>query len=130
MLGLGAAAAGLLLAAGRRHAAPDAGSRSVAPAPEVELALALTPAGVTPEQTGVPKGRRVHLTVVNRRPRPATLALDGYRDRLTIGAIAPGAEWHGQFLADRPGEDFAWIVDGEPAGRLAVQGSHLVEGHR
>jgi hypothetical protein len=58
------------------------------------------------------------------------LALAGYEDRLAIPALSPGATWSGEFIADRPGEDFAWLLDGVPAGRLAVTGSHLVEGHR
>ena len=52
------------------------------------------------------------------------------RNRPAAAPLAPGAGWTGEFLADRPGEDFAWLLDGEPAGRLTVTGSHLVEGHR
>ena len=29
-----------------------------------------------------------------------------------------------------PGEDFAWLLNGKPAAKLRVAGSHLVEGHR
>jgi hypothetical protein len=68
--------------------------------------------------------------VEHRGAATARLTLAGYEDRLDIPALAPGAGWTGQFLADRPGEDFAWLLDGQPAGRLTVTGSHLVEGHR
>jgi hypothetical protein len=75
-------------------------------------------------------GRTVALAVTNRDRTPRRLRLAGYEDRVDTGALAPGATWHGGFVADRPGDDFAWLVDGRPAGRLDVRGSHLVEGHR
>ena len=49
---------------------------------------------------------------------------------VTGGAGFIGANYVHHVLADRPGDDFAWIVDGAAVGRLVVQGSHLVEGHR
>jgi hypothetical protein len=54
----------------------------------------------------------------------------GYEDRLGAVRVAPDSLWRGEFVADRPGQDFAWVLDGAPAGRLEVAGSHLVEGHR
>ena len=46
-------------------------------------------------------------------------------------AEVPGkASARAEFTADRPGDDFAWIVNGIPAARLTVSGSHLIEGHR
>jgi hypothetical protein len=68
--------------------------------------------------------------VVHRGTGPARLALMGYEDRLGVAEVAPGATWRASFVADRPGDDFAWMLDGAPAGRLRVSGSHLVEGHR
>ena len=42
-----------------------------------------------------------------------------------------GTSWiDEQVFADRPGDDFAWEVNGQVAGKLTVSGSHLVEGHR
>ncbi|MEP7029293.1 MAG: hypothetical protein ABI960_11920, partial [Candidatus Eisenbacteria bacterium] len=78
----------------------------------------------------VPANHRVLLTLVNRGSHPVVVQLAGYEDRITPGPLAPDSAWSGSFLADRPGEAFAWLVDGEPRGRLAVTGSHLVEGHR
>jgi hypothetical protein len=99
-------------------------------APVVELTLGILEGRMTPAVASVAKGSRVRLRVDYRGERPASLALAGYEDRLAIPALAPGAVWTGEFLADRPGEDFAWLLDGEPAGRLTVTGSHLVDGHR
>jgi hypothetical protein len=99
-------------------------------APVVSLALDACDSTVVPESAQVPKDHRVRLTVTNRGRTPARLVLSGYEDRLSIPPLPPGAAWSGEFLADRPGEDFAWILAGQPAGRLTVTGSHLVEGHQ
>lgn len=98
--------------------------------PALALALEIRGGGIAPSLAQAPKDHRVRLSVTNRDAVPARLALAGYEDRITIPVIAPGATWTGEFLADRPGDDFAWLLDGVPAGRLAVTGSHLVEGHR
>jgi hypothetical protein len=68
--------------------------------------------------------------MTNAGTAAATIALPGYEDRLTVPRLEPGAQWSGGFLADRPGDDFAWVVNERPAGRFLVAGSHLVEGHR
>jgi hypothetical protein len=122
------AAALTALGRSRPHHAPRA--EPATEAPVVELTLGILDGRMTPAVASVAKGSRVRLRVDYRGERPARLALAGYHDRLAIPALAPGAVWVGEFLADRPGEDFAWLLDGEPAGRLAVTGSHLVEGHR
>lgn len=113
----------------RRAVAPPAPTVPVAAAP-VSLALAVQGGGVVPETSTVPKDRRVRLTVINRGATVVSLCLAGYEDRVTLGPLAPGAARTLEFLADRPGEDFAWMLDGRPAGRLAVVGSHLMDGHR
>jgi hypothetical protein len=109
-----------------------ADTRRLAPAaaPMVELAITIGAGEVSPAVTSVPKGSRVRLRVEHRGAATARLALAGYEDRLEIPALEPGTVWTVEFLADRPGEDFAWLLDGQPAGRLMVTGSHLVEGHR
>lgn len=124
-----ACAAGLTLLARnpRRAGRPSA---AVAPVPEIRLALEFGEGAMTPQDASVPKGHQVRLSVTNRGGRPVTIALSGYEDRLAIGALAPRATWTGTLLADRPGEDFAWLVDGTPVGRFRVLGSHLEEGHR
>jgi hypothetical protein len=110
--------------------------RSLAPRPlavaipEVTLRLTIQPGAVMPPRSAVPKNHRVRLQVLNRGGQSLTLALAGYEDRLGTRAIAAGALWDTSFVADRPGEDFAWLLNGEPAGQLTVTGSHLVEGHR
>jgi hypothetical protein len=101
-----------------------------APAPVVALTFALGEAGLEPVDAAVPKGHRVTLELHNGRSLPATIVLQGYDDRFLAGPIVPGGTWRGEFLADRPGEAFAWLADGVPVGRLAVTGSHLEEGHR
>ena len=98
--------------------------------PSVDLTLTLTKQGITPENSSVPKDHRVRLTIVNRRRDRVGLALHGYQDKLMIGWIEPDSTWRGEFLADRPGEGFAWMLEGEPVGKLAVLGSHLEEGRR
>ena len=99
-------------------------------APSETLRVAFAGGVARPEVTSVPAGHRVTVTLVNEGDRPIAAALAGYEDRFALAPIAPGASCTVTFLADRPGEAFAWLVDGEPCGRLAVTGSHLEEGHR
>jgi len=99
-------------------------------APSVRLTVQVRDGVASSDPASVPKDRQVELDVANREARPVRLTLAGYEDRVDTGSIAPGQTWHGRFLADRPGQDFAWLVDGRPVGRLAVTGSHLEEGHR
>jgi len=132
LLFAGTVALGLLLVAlgrmaPRREAPPPTPS---AAAPAVSLTLDVREGAIDPETSSVPKDRLVRLRIVNRGTRPARLALAGYEDRLDVIAIVPGEAWSGEFLADRPGDDFAWLLDGQPVGRLNVTGSHLVEGHQ
>ncbi len=112
----------------RRRPAPRPVAASLAPL--VDLTIGIADGQVSPAVAAVPKGSRVRLRVDYRGASPARLTLAGYEDRVNIPALAPGIVWTGEFLADRPGEDFAWLLDGQPAGRLTVTGSHLVEGHR
>jgi hypothetical protein len=114
------------------RALPASGPAVVAPA-AVEittLSLVLGERTLDPASAAVPKGHRVVVAVHNARPVAATLVLQGYEDLVAPGRIAPGAIWQGEFVAGRPGEAFAWLADGHEVGRLAVTGSHLVEGHR
>lgn len=108
------------------HAPPPA----AAEAPVAELAIAITGGKISPAVASVPKGHRVRLRVEHRDAAVVRLALAGYEDLLDIPPLAPGATWTAEFPADRPGDDFAWLLDGQPAGRLTVTGSHLIEGHR
>ena len=104
---------------------------NVATQPEVALEITIGPgARIAHAVASVPKEHRVVRTVPNRDARPASLTLAGYEDRLGEVRVAPDSLWRGTFVADRPGQDFAWMLGGAPAGRLEVAGSHLVEGHR
>ena len=123
-----ALAVGLTLLGRPRHA--ETPVRAVAPAPVVVLELAIEGDRMAPAISSVPKDARVRLRVRVRGARAVRLSLAGYEDRLGIPELVPGSSWTGEFFADRPGDDFAWLIDGVPAGRLAVTGSHLIEGHR
>lgn len=129
--------AGLVLAAALGTAwcvrVPHHAARVVearAPSPVARLDLEIRDGAVAPPMCAVPKGSRVLLHVVNRDREPVRLGLAGYEGLLGPLLLAPGATWSGEFPAELPGEDFAWQVDGRPAGQLRVTGSHLVEGHR
>ena len=84
---------------------------------------------VVADRDGVPKGTIVMLRVVNRGPVARMLSLSGYEERLHL-PVAPSEIAHATFRADRPGGDFAWLVDGTPSGRFAVSGPHLDEGRQ
>ena len=121
----------IALAAGRslRFAPP----REAAPADRPTVALDLTITAdhhIVPALASVPKDHRVKLSVTNHEKRAVSLTLMGYQDRFGVAYVAPDSVWHGEFVADRPGDDFAWVLEGAPVGRLAVTGSHLVDGHR
>jgi hypothetical protein len=120
--------AGVLAARTVRWRAPEPGPEP--PAPVTALAFVLGEAGLEPAEAAVAKDHRVTLELRNERKLAVTIVLQGYDDRFLAGPIAPGATWRGEFVADRPGEAFAWLADGAPVGRLAVTGSHLTEGHR
>lgn len=127
----GVVAAALVAGALARAPRPAPVAPRVAPAlPAVTLALVVDGGRVAPDPVAVPKGRAVALAVENRGARAVDFRLAGYEDGVHARSIAPGATWRARFDADLPGEDFAWLVDDQPAGRLAVTGSHLVEGHR
>jgi hypothetical protein len=113
-----------------RRPAPIASSDSTrVPAEDVDLMIG-PDGGMTPASVTVEKGSRVHLSMSNTGPTPVRVELPGYEVHFPAVTIEPGGRWSGEFVADRPGDDFAWLVDGRPAGRLAVTGSHLIEGHR
>jgi cupredoxin-like protein len=84
---------------------------------------------VSPATTSVPKDHRVALEIVNHGAQAASVRLAGYEDRVATD-LAPGATTRIEFLADRPGEDFPWLVDGRPSGRFVVAGAHLAERRR
>jgi hypothetical protein len=128
-----AAALVLAVALGVAARLPRSGppaATGAAPLPTATLRIEFAEGAARPEVSSVPSNHRVRLALVNAGPRAIRVALAGYEDRVAPGTLAPGATWSGTFVSDRPGEAFAWLVDGEPQGRLSIQGSHLVEDHR
>lgn len=131
LLFFGSMLAGLLIVGVGR--APRREPPRVPTRPEVHVdsvSLEIGEGFVNPERVSVSKGNRVRLRVENRSGTAIQFALAGYEDRVQPEVIPPGAIRHDDFRADRPGEDFAWLIDGRPVGRFIVTGSHLVEGHR
>jgi len=99
--------------------------------PEVALDITITPDHrIDPAIASVPKDHLVRLSVTNHETRAVSLSLMGYQDRFRVAYVGPDSVWRCEFVADRPGDDFAWMLEGAPVGRLAVTGSHLVDGHR
>ena len=131
LLAIAVALGAVALAVGRNLRLSSGPEPAPAARAEVALDLTITPDHrIAPALASVPKEHVVRLSVTNGGARPATLTLMGYQDRFAVTQVAPGSVWRGEFVADRPGDDFAWMLDGAPVGRLAVTGSHLVEGHR
>ncbi len=122
---------GVLLIAARR--APEAPHIAAPRAPEPEsawLTLHIDREGVRPEHAEVPLGSRLVLTRVNESADERILSLAGYEHALAACTLRAGESRTDTLLLTLPGEDFAWLLDRRPVGRLSVQGSHLVEGHR
>ena len=131
LLAVVVAAGALALALGRNLRRSSVSAPAEAPPPEATLVIMITPEHhILPATASVPKDHLVRLSVTNHGVRRASLTLMGYQDRFGVANLAPDSTWRGEFIADRPGDDFAWMLDGAPVGRLAVTGSHLVDGHR
>lgn len=103
-----------------------------APVPVVHrAALELTAEGMTPYRIKAPKDSEVHL-LIRCAPGAAEglLALTGYQDRVGPVEVGPGLSREVVFVADRPGDDFAFVLGERVLGRLHVTGSHLEPGHQ
>jgi hypothetical protein len=132
LLGIAVLAGALIVAATARPrraavtpAAATAGARV-----ERTLSITIVHGAVDPARIALPKGARVTIRVSNRDAIGRRLSLLGYEGAFAPVTIPPGGDVAVRFAADHPGSDFAWLVDGNPAGLFVVQGSHLVEGHR
>jgi hypothetical protein len=112
------------------HGAAGHHGAATAPARAETLSLVVENGAIAPAYASVPKGSVVHVHVACRGSAPVSLALAGYESRFSIPPLSPGSRWGGSFVADLPGDDFAWLLDGKPVARLQVTGSHLEEGHR
>jgi hypothetical protein len=125
------AGAALVMAAARpRHAGVAPSGPQASATVERAVSLTIANGAINPARVQVPKGAAVTLKISNRDEVPRRLALLGYEDAVAPVTIRREGAATIRFAADRPGSDFAWLVDGKPAGLFAVQGSHLVEGHR
>jgi len=112
----------------RPRANPESAPAVAAPAGTVTVEIHDEDVVANPASVAV--GQRVNLAVVNRTRRTVRFGLSGYEGRLDVPPLAPDSTWRGDLVADRPGVQLAWLVDGEPRGRFDVAGSHLPEGHR
>ena len=128
---IAALAGAVLVSALLRMPRPDA-VPAAAPAEmrAVELGVQVFDGRVEATADSIAAGTTIVLTVTNRTATTQRVRLTGYEDRVDSGVILPGVTWRGTFVADRPGEQFAWLVNDQPLGRLDIRGSHLVEGHR
>jgi hypothetical protein len=112
-----------------REAPPE--PTDAAPPPLFQAEVELTAAGMEPYRLQVPKDHEVHLLVHAAPDAPeGMLSILGYEDRVAPVGIGPGQGREIVFVADRPGDDFAFSLGGEVQGRLQVTGEHLPEGHR
>jgi hypothetical protein len=125
-----AIAATALASALARNRAPSAQPEPVAITAARAVAVEIHDDRVIANPASVTVGERLALSIVNHSRHAAQLALAGYEGRLDVPLLAPDSTWHGELIADRPGEQLAWLVDGTPRGRFDVTGSHLEEGHR
>lgn len=103
---------------------------AAAPAPLVGLAVRVEEGRILPARSEVALGSRLVLTRINAAFEPHVIALSGYERDLPPCTLQVGASRADTLLLTLPGDDFAWLLDGRPAARLRVTGSHLVEGHR
>ncbi len=130
---LGALVLALAVALASVRRLPPAPPIAPVPAPVsalVPLVLSVRGGRIEPADTAVPLGSRLALELHHKGRAPARVALSGYEHRFAGVTLAPGASVRCTLLLDLPGEDFAWLLDGQPAAKLRVAGSHLVEGHR
>ena len=131
ILGALVVAGAVALAVAARLPQRTAVSVAAPPPPPLDLAtLELSGGKVTPARTAGVLGHRLAITVRNAGGAPARLALSGYEHAFAPRVLSPGESRTDTLLLDLPGEDFAWMLDGVPAGQLLVAGSHLAEGHR
>ena len=127
-LAVGVLALGLVVLGRLPRSAPEVAPDAIALLDSLTYRVSDT--GVEPSVAVVAKDHRVLLTIVNESSRAVAPRIPGYDDRIVIPALVAGERWTGEFTADRPGADFALWINDEPAARLTVAGSHLVEGHR
>jgi hypothetical protein len=129
LLVVASAVAAFGLAALARVPHPPDTTRLEPARPRAAVSLTVEHGAVSPAVTTVRKGHQVQLAVLNHSGSAIRFALTGYEERVSVARIAPDSTWRTVFRADRPGDEFEWQVNGRPAGRFIVLGSHLEEGH-
>ena len=100
------------------------------PAPIDTLTLVFGDESVTPPAVQGTLHHRLALTLIATGTHATRVSLSGYEHTFAERLLSPGSTTRDTVVLELPGEDFAWMVGGKPAGRLRVAGSHLVEGHR
>ena len=110
---------------------PEATPAGAAVLPRADVEADLTPEGLGPYRIQVPKDSDVHLIVhASPRAKEGSLVLLGYEDSAKPLFLGPGQAGEIVFASTRPGDDFAFTLEGNVVGRLEVTGSHLEEGHQ
>lgn len=125
-------AAAALAAVALKEAPPESGTLADEPARvQHSAAVELIEAGMVPYRLQVPKDSEVHL-VVRCAPNAidGVLTLTGYEDQVGRVDVGPGVSRELVFVADRPGDDFAFVLGDRVLGRLHVTGSHMEADHR
>lgn len=123
------AGAGLVVARRAPRPAPVEDAPA-ATAPLVGLAIRVEGGAILPAHREVALGTRLVLTRINAAPESHVIGLSGYERALPPCTLQAGESRMDTLLLTLPGDDFAWLLDGQPSARLSVTGSHLVEGHR
>ena len=110
---------------------PETESTGATPQPVFQAEIELGSAGVVPYRVQVPKDHEVHL-IVRGAPdaNDGVFSITGYQDQVSPVLMGPGLSREIVFTSRRPGDDFAFMLNGEMQGRLEVTGSHLEEGHQ
>ena len=130
VMGTALLTAGLAVLAGAPRRAARIPAAADAPHPVLALSLDIVGGAVRPARSFVAKGADLSVRLSNLDRAPRTISLLGYDDLVAPARVGAGDTLRLCFRATRPGSDFAWLVDGRPAGAFVVTGSHLVEGHR
>ena len=83
-----------------------------------------------PDLLSAPRSARAEIRICNRDSMPHSLRLLGYEDVLAEMNVPAGDSLVRSLILDRPADDLAMELDGKPAARVAVMGSHLLGDHR
>lgn len=106
-------------------------STGATPHPVFKTEIELGSEGILPYRVQVPKDHEIHLLVRGASDAvEGVFSITGYEDQVSPVLVGPGLSREIVFTSRRPGDDFAFMLNGEMLGRLEVTGSHLEEGHQ